>query len=294
MLQDGFYTALGTPVDRQGNVIEDSLRVEIEQQIAHGASGMLLLGSMGMQPSVVPAECARAARIASRAVAGRATLFVGVMDNSVRAVLERVEAMKGADLSGVVLTTPYYFTADDASLIRYFRAVADASPFPLYLYDLPVAVKQKITYPMVVELARHEKVMGIKTADLTMILQIMQRGEVKKEFTPLYSGLDTVDVGCAHGVWHYLDGMFATAPYNAQKMEACFRAGDFAGANGCLQKILLLRDTMAKYNEDIFSSFTFTMNLLGMGGYFEPDYGAPISEEGRIALEKLMREIGEI
>lgn len=294
MLQEGFYTALGTPIDKDGSIVEESLRAEIEGQIAHGAAGMLLLGSMGMQPSIVKSECARAARIASDATAGRTALFVGVMDNSIRGVLERIEAMRGLELTGVVLTTPYYFKADTAQLIRYFNAVADVSPFPVYLYDLPVSVKQKITYPMLVELARHPNIMGVKTADIVMIMQIMLRGEVKNEFTPLYSGLDTFDVGYTHGIRHYLDGMFAAAPHNAEKMDERFRAGDFLGAKKYLDNILLLRDTMAKFDGQIFASFTWVMNQLGMDGFFEPDYSRPVSDEGRAVLSRMLRDVGEL
>ena len=293
VLKNGFYTALGTPIEN-GHIVEESLRKEIRQQIASDAAGMLLLGSMGMQPSIVAEECAKAARIASDEVAGRKPLFVGVMDNSIAGVMARIRAMEGLQITGVVLTTPYYFTADKPALINYFTSVADASPFPVFLYDLPVAVKQKITYPMVVELAKHKNIMGIKTADITMILQILQRGEVKKEFTPLYSGLDTVDIGYAHGITHYLDGMFATTPHTANIMQKYFADGDYAKGNEELQKILLLRDTMAAYDTEIFSAFTYTMNMLGLDGKFEPDYSLPISDEGRNVLKKMLQDMNEI
>ena len=77
VLKDGFYTALGTPIDEKGAIVEEGLRAQIEQQIQHGASGMLLMGSMGIQPSILTSEAARAAKIASDAVAGRTALFVG-------------------------------------------------------------------------------------------------------------------------------------------------------------------------------------------------------------------------
>ncbi len=291
-LKDGFYTALGTPIDENGKIIEESLRIEIEQQIANEASGLLLLGSMGMEPCVVVDECIRAAKIASDAVAGRIPLFVGVMDNSIAGVKARIDGMKGLNITGIVLTTPFYFTSPKPTLINYFTKIADYSPFPLFLYDLPVSVKEKITYPMVVELAKNPKIMGIKTADINMIMQIGLRGEVKKEFTALYSGLDTVDVGYAHSITHFLDGMFATTPKNAKAMKDCFAKGDYKKGNEYLQKILYLRDTMAKF--DIFPSFTVTMQLLGMKGFFGPDYDLPVSEEAKAVLKQAMIDIGEL
>ena len=52
-LRNGFYTALGTPLDDSGRIIVKSLRKEIDQQIEAGASGLLLMGSMGMQPVIM-------------------------------------------------------------------------------------------------------------------------------------------------------------------------------------------------------------------------------------------------
>ena len=291
-LNEGYFTALGTPIDACGDLVEKSLVEEIRQQLFYGASGMLVLGSMGMQPSILPQVCARAVRVAANAVSGRAALFAGVMDNSIRGVLARIEALKGLEIDGVVVTTPYYFTSADADLLNFFTEIANRSPYPVYLYDLQVATKQKITYPMVRTLAKHDNIRGIKSADLPMIFQILNLGEVKDTFTPLYSGLDTVDAACAKGISRYLDGMFATTPRNAQALESCRRNADYAGVTRHLRNILKLRDTMALF--EIFPSFTVCMNLLGMKGKFNPDYEMAAPPEALDVLREAMREIGEL
>jgi len=154
LTETGFYTALGTPLDDKGAIVEESLIGQIEMQIEADASGVLLLGSMGMQPSVSRVACARAAKIAACTVAGRIPLFVGVIANTVEDVLDRIKALEGLHLDGVVLTTPYCFCSTADNLLNYFRMVADASPFPVYLYDLPSVTKQKITIPMAIKPAK--------------------------------------------------------------------------------------------------------------------------------------------
>lgn len=288
----GFYTALGTPLDEQGTILKKSLICEINMQIHAGASGLLLLGSMGMQPSVSREACAQAAKIAVEAVSGRVPLFVGVMDNTVEGVLNRIKALEGLSVSGVVLTTPYYFCSTTDNLMNFFCTVADASPIPVYLYDLPATTKQKITIPMAIELAKHPNIRGIKTADLLMILKLKMLGIEGDGFTALYSGLDTVDVGYVNGVTRYLDGMFACTPKNAKAMQKCFAKGDREGASRHLQTILTLRDAMAGMG--IFPAFTAVMNLLGMPGRFNPDLELPISEEKRETLRQMMIEAGEL
>jgi len=291
-LKEGFYTALGTPIDAEGKIVESGLRKEIEQQIEAGCSGLLLMGSMGMQPVITNAEAARAAAIAVDAVKGRCPLFIGIMDNSICRIKERIESLKGLDFTGVVLTAPYYFVCDNPTLIKFFTAVADASYWPVYLYDLPSASKHKLTLPVVQKLAEHPNIMGIKTADITMIMEIEYDAVIKPEFTCLYSGLDTMDVGCAHGVRRYLDGMFATTPKNAKAMEECYKKGDKAGASKHLTDIIKLRDTMVKYH--LWPCFTVTMNLLGCEGNFCPDYEIPVGEDAVEAMKACMTEIGEL
>src|SRR5690554_4809816 len=110
MLKEGFYTALGTPVDDFGNVVEGSLVKQIEDQIEANASGLLLMGSMGMEPCVKETQYGQIVKIAVTAVRGRCPLFVGAMDNSVWRVKEKLEAIDNVDIDGIVVTTPYYYT----------------------------------------------------------------------------------------------------------------------------------------------------------------------------------------
>ena len=88
-LKKGFYTALGTPLDKEGNLIAESLEKHIEQQIAAGASGLLLLGSMGIEAYVKNCAYADIVRVGIAANAGRLPFFVGVMDNSIAKVMEK-------------------------------------------------------------------------------------------------------------------------------------------------------------------------------------------------------------
>jgi len=292
-LKEGFYTAMGTPIDAEGKIIESALRKEIEMQIEHGASGLLLMGSMGMEATILGEEAARAAAIAADAVKGRTALFVGIMDNSIARVKARLDAMKGLELTGVVLTAPYYHVCSSGKvLVDYVKAVADYSDWPVYLYDLPSAVKQKMSYDQVVEMAKHPNILGIKTADITMIMKLDYDKSVKPEFTVLYSGLDSMDVGNAHNIRRYLDGMFATTPKNAQAMEECVKKGDKKGATKHLENIIKLRDTMIKYG--LWSCFTVTMNEIGLEGGYAPDYEPKASEEAVAEMRKVLKEIGEI
>ena len=241
-LQNGFYTALGTPIDEQGNLVAESLRKQIRMQIEHGAAGLLLMGSMGIEAYLKNSTFAEAVKVAEEAVAGQVPLFVGAMDNSFAKVMEKIDLIGDAKIDGVVLTVPYYATVNDEQAVNWFTVLADKSPYPIYLYDLAVVTKYKLHMGVISQLIHHKNIKGIKTADWEMIHAI-GRKYPDADFECLYSGLDSFDYANVMGIHKNLDGMFACTPKNSQKMVECFRKEDFAGGRKYLDNILLLRDT---------------------------------------------------
>ena len=289
--KNGFYTALGTPLDADGNLVEASLRKHINQQIEAGASGLLLMGSMGIEAYIKNSAYAEIVRVGADEVAGRLPLFVGVMDNSIVKVKEKIDMIKDAEIDGVVLTNPYYNAVDNDQMVSWFSKIADYSPYPLYLYDLAVVTKTKITLPVIDRLINHPNIKGIKTADWEMI-QAIGRKYPDAEFDCFYSGLDSFDYANMMGIKKNLDGMFSCTPVNGKKMYECLKVDDFAGARTCLDNILLLRDTML--GQGLMASFTYCMNMLGCDGNFHQDYCLPVSEESKKILKETMQKIGEL
>ena len=290
-LEKGFYTALGTPLTEDGDLVAESLRKHIDQQVAAGASGLLLMGSMGIEAFIKNSTYEKVVKVGIEANAGRLPLFIGVMDNSIAKVCEKIDMIKDADIEGVVLTTPFYSMLNFEQLVNWFTTVANRSPYPVYLYDLAVVTKIKITLPLIDKLIGHKNIKGIKTADWEMI-QAIGRKYPDADFACLYSGLDSFDYANMMGITKNLDGMFSCTPANARRMYDCLDNGDFAGARKYLDNILHMRNTMLEHG--LMYCFTYCMNLLGCEGNFHQDYCSPIGDASKKVIEDTMREIGEI
>ena len=290
-LKNGFYTALGTPLDKDGNVIEESLKKHIRQQIDAGAAGLLLMGSMGIEAYLTNSAYATCIKAAVEAVDKKVPLFVGAMDTSFARVKEKFAMIGDAPVDGVVLTVPYYAPVNDEQAINWFTKLADIAPKPVYLYDLAVVTKYKINMNVIDAIIGHKNIKGIKTADWEMIHAI-GRKYPEADFECLYSGLDSFDYANMMGIGKNLDGMFACTPYNAEKMVECNRKGDYQGARVYLDNILLLRNTMIQYR--LMTAFTYCMNLLGCEGDFHQDYWLDVTEEGKAKLKETMQKIGEL
>lgn len=290
-LKNGFYTALGTPLDENGNLVEASLRKHINQQIEAGASGLLLMGSMGIEAYIKNSAYAEIVRVAAEEVDGRLPLFVGIMDNSIVKVKEKLAMLANASIDGVVLTNPYYAIVDNEQMVNWFSKIAEISQYPLYLYDLPLVTKSKITLPVIDRLIDHPNIKGIKTADWEMI-QAIGRKYSDVEFDCFYSGLDSFDYANMMNIKKNLDGMFSCTPNNGKKMFESLGRNDFKEARKYLDNILLLRNTMIE--QGLMMSFTYCMNLLGCEGNFHQDYCLPINKESKKILNETMCQIGEL
>lgn len=290
-LPDGFYTALGTPVNSQGEFLERGLLPQMEMQYEADAAGFLLMGSMGMLPVLRDRDYPAIVKAAVDINRGRKPLFVGAMDNSLCRIRNKIDSIRNFDIDGIVLTTPYYFTTNQRNLLEFFRAVADSSPYPVYLYDLPSATKIKMDFSLVKGLAFHPNIAGIKTGDLSLARKLNQDPELN-QFQVIFSGLDVFDLAYRCGIQRNLDGMFACTPKNAKKLFQLMKEKHWAEAGRTLDAIVKLRDLMASY--DIFPSFTYAMNLIGCPGRYHPDFELEISEEIGEQIRTCLIEIGEI
>lgn len=269
-MKTGFYPALGTPLDDMGYLVPESMEKQIQDQIAEGAAGLLVMGSMGIEPYIKHSEYRNVAARSVDAAEGKCPVLVGVMDNSISRVVERIESLKGLKIDGIVATTPYYYASSPAEIKNYFESIAKKSPFPLYLYDLPVVTKVKITTDVAEYLMSVDNIKGIKTGDIVTAKELIRSDKLRNDFDIMFSGLDVFDTAYKYGINKNLDGMFSCTPATTGKMYRALETGDFELAGKLLDDILKLRNTLVGVG--VFSGFTYAMNILGYKGIFSPDY----------------------
>lgn len=127
-------------------------------------SGMLVLGSTGEAVLVNDAEAREVLRVAAQASAPEKILIAGVGAESVKAAVGLAEAAAEFKYDAVLVRTPTYY-ADQmtkSAVLNYFRSVADRSPLPVVLYNIPRCVPYDIPVEVVAELAGHPNIIGIK------------------------------------------------------------------------------------------------------------------------------------
>lgn len=164
MLLDGIFAAVPTPFYPDERVY---LR-KVEANTAHYSrtllAGILILGSTGEAVSVNDAESRDILRVAAEAAAPDKVLIAGAARESVRGTVEMAEIAAEYKYDAVLVRTPTYFAAQmtPAAVLHYYRSVADRSPLPVILYNIPQCAPYNIPVELVAELAHHPNIIGIK------------------------------------------------------------------------------------------------------------------------------------
>ncbi len=291
-MKNGFFPALGTPLDTDGNLAKDSFKKQIELMIDSGASGLLCLGSMGNMTSIKDSAYPDVAEACVEINAGRLPVMVGVMDNSVSRVMDRIFSLGELEINGVVATTPYYYKSTNRQILNFYTMLARESYYPIYIYDLPVVTQSPMTEEVLLELMNEDNIAGIKTANYDMLNKVMTDGRVPEGFELLFSGLDIFDKAQESGIQKNLDGMFTVTPVNSKLMYICAKNGDHKGVSEFLANIIKLRDEFVK--SSVFTAYSYAMNLLGIPGLYQPDYHGLVEPDAMEGIRNCMLEIGEL
>ena len=169
MIMKGLGTALVTPFTEDGQIDFQSLSILIEHQIAGGTDYLVLLGTTSEAPTITHKEQDEIIAYAVKQVAGRIPLVLGIGGNSTAVVVERINELKDTletHFAGILSVTPYYNKPQQEGLYLHFSAIAEASPVPVILYNVP----KRTGVNLLPETTRRiydaypEKIMGIKEA----------------------------------------------------------------------------------------------------------------------------------
>ena len=190
----GLGTALVTPFTANGNIDFQALNTLIEHQVTGGADYLVLLGTTSEVPTLTHVEQDAIIDFAVKQVEGRVPMILGIGGNSTHAVVGRINELKEilvAHFAGILSVTPYYNRPQQEGLYLHFSAVADASPVPVILYNVPKRTGVNLLPETTRRIydAHPEKIMGIKEA-CNSVEQFTETVEIAKGDFAVISGDD--------------------------------------------------------------------------------------------------------
>jgi dihydrodipicolinate synthase/N-acetylneuraminate lyase len=164
MLLDVIFAAITTPFYSDERPYLRKLEANVDRYSRSPLAGLLVLGSTGESTHLNDAETAEVLKTAAGAAAPNKSLIAGISRESVRSTLELAEIAAEAGYDAVLVRLPSYYraTMGEANLLTYFRAIADRSPLPVVLYNIPQCVHADLPVELIAELAKHPNIIGIK------------------------------------------------------------------------------------------------------------------------------------
>ncbi len=236
---EGVFAPVTTPFDpSRGDLVAAPFRHNIERLLAAGLSGILVAGSTGEAALLDPAEQETLVRWARTVIPPDRWLLAGTGAESTRQAVALTRAAAAAGADAVLVRPPGYFSAalTPASLGDYYRAIADASPIPVLVYNIPKYTHVAVPPALLAELARHERIVGVKDSSGDARNLAAYRAAVPRwsvlvgSASLLYPALE---MGCDGGVV----GVACFAAAACVELYAAFRAGDTARAQALQERI---------------------------------------------------------
>jgi 4-hydroxy-tetrahydrodipicolinate synthase len=172
----GCGTALVTPFAQDGSIDEPALRAHVDWQITSGISLLIPCGTTGEASTLTAQEWLRVIEITVEAAAGRVPVYAGCTHNSTAQLVlnaRKLSAISG--LTGILSASPYYNKPGQEGQFQHFRALAEATPLPILLYNIPSRTGANLLPETVLRLAELAGIAGIKesSGNLAQITELL-------------------------------------------------------------------------------------------------------------------------
>jgi 4-hydroxy-tetrahydrodipicolinate synthase len=189
----GSIPALVTPFSG-GRVAEATFARFVEWQIAQGSNALVPCGTTGESATLSKDEHREVVGHTVQVAKGRVPVIAGCGSYSTEVAIELVRAAADVGADAALVVVPYYNKPSQAGLAAHFTAIADASPLPIIVYNVPSRTVADISVETLARVAKHPKIVAIKDATGNLARVSAQRLACSEDFIQL-SGNDDMALG---------------------------------------------------------------------------------------------------
>ncbi len=286
---NGIFPPITTPfID--DNIAYDKLGSNIEKWGRTGLRGFVVLGSNGEYVGLSEDEKRKVVATVVEAAPEHMSVIAGTGCESTKETIRLTADCAALGAHAALVVTPHYFgdKMNAAALVKHFTSVADSSPIPIILYNVPKFTHINLTVNVVARLSKHANIIGIKDSTGNVIQLGEFLNQVETDFSllvgtagALFGGLT---LGCAGGVL----ALANVAPQNCVKIHELIQEGEFETAKNLQLKMIPLNQAVtATYG---VSGLKTALDLLGyFGGEPRPPLLRSSDEEKSTIVEILKK-----
>ena len=172
----GTGVALITPFNEDFSVDYKSLENIVEFTLSNGADFMVALGTTSEAPTLTYEEKDKVLKTIIKVTDKRCPILLGMGGNNTMALVDTIKNQDFKGVDGILSVVPYYNKPNQRGMKAHFEMVADNSPVPVVLYNVPGRVGVNLQASTCVELAKHHNIVAVKEAsgNLQQIMEILR------------------------------------------------------------------------------------------------------------------------
>lgn len=245
----GLFPPVPTPFER-GHFSPRHLGENLKRWNTTALSGYVVLGSNGEAPLLSDAERLEVVRVARKEIPADKLLIVGTGMESTEAtsVLTMRVADLGADAALVV--NPFYYRQhlSNAALRNFFETIAEASPIPILIYNVPKFTNSNLPVELVAQLAEHPNIIGMKDSAGNLGQMVELREKTPRDFQILVGSDAVFLAGLLHGMDGAILAIANVAPRECVTLMQHVRESKWEEAQALAQRLAPLgRIIVARY-----------------------------------------------
>ncbi len=294
----GIIPPVITPLLAQNELDQTGLERLVDYMTSGGVHGLFILGTTGEGPSLSYKLRYEITERVCGQVNAQLPVLVGITDTSFSESVKLAEKANSAGADAVVAAPPYYFTNNQSELAEYFSVLADESPLPLFLYNMPSHTKVNIAAKTVLKLSDHENIIGLKdsSANLVYFQKVVRLMESRSEFSLLVGPEELLMQSILSGAHGGVNGGANMFPKLYVKMYEATRSQNFEEMEK-LQKIIMqvsstiysVGDSPGSYLQGVKSA----LSVMGICSDKMSLPGKPHSAEEKKMIQIAIEDLGD-
>ena len=286
----GSFTALATPMHEDGRVDDDAFMRLVEWQIRQGTHGLVPVGTTGESPTLTHAEHHHVVEMAVKTADGRVPVMAGAGAGATATAIEFARHAEKAGADAVLVVTPYYNKPTQEGLYQHYKAIAQATALPVFIYNIPGRCVVDMSVETMARLAEIRNIVGVKDATSILSRPLQTKRACGETFVQLTGDDHTAVAFLASGGQGCISVTANVAPQLCAQMHNAWTKGDVKTAMAIQQSLLPLHDAM--FCETSPAPVKYALSLLGFGANHVRLPLVSASESATTAVKAAMTQLG--
>ena len=288
----GVFTPIPTPFDENGQVAHDKLEFNLGKWNQTGLSGYIVMGSNGEWVFLNEREKLAVLKTARQVIPKDKLMVAGTASESTVNTMALTEGAAEIGADAAIIINPSYYKSQMTApvLVNHYRVIADASPIPIMIYNLPPATGIDLSADLLVELSQHPNIIGVKdtSGNMPKMGETIRRAD--PSFQVVSGSANFFYPSLAIGVTGGILALANVAPDQSVEMFRLFNAGEIE--RGRALHLRMLPVNLAITSRFGISGLKAALDMVGFYGGLPRLPLLPLDNERREEVQNILKTAG--